>query len=280
MGEVTEGHPAYRRQVRFDWSTTPLRWVPGDPFSTHMINVLHLLLPTGEWWFIEAVNEATPLVDDEELRQAIRRSSSRRPGTRRPITSCSSTWPIRESTTRNPTSNGSTTGSPRSQGRRTNGGRHRCAGCGPTDTWQTPAALEQFTAVLGQRVIQNRGLDYAGADPVMLDLLRWHGAEEVEHRSLVFDVYQNVCGSNILVAGRRAVLDEARSDRRTRSAVARLAAGGTAVPRARAAAAVCGHASAVPAAQPSSRLRGVDRDGDGLLGEITGGGAAQADGSD
>jgi predicted metal-dependent hydrolase len=188
MGEVTEGHPAYRRQVRFDWSTTPLRWVPGDPFSTHMINVLHLLLPTGEWWFIEAVNEATPLVDDEELRQAIRRSSSRRPGTRRPITSCSSTWPIRESTTRNPTSNGSTTGSPRSQGRRTNGGRHRCAGCGPTDTWQTPAALEQFTAVLGQRVIQNRGLDYAGADPVMLDLLRWYGAEKVEHRSLVFDV--------------------------------------------------------------------------------------------
>jgi predicted metal-dependent hydrolase len=57
------------------------------------------------------------------------------------------------------------------------------------------AALEHFTAVLGQFLIQSRGLDDAGADPVMLDLLRWHGAEEVEHRSLVFDVYQNVCGS-------------------------------------------------------------------------------------
>ena len=44
-------------------------------------------------------------------------------------------------------------------------------------------------------MLQNRGLDYAGADPTMLDLLRWHGAEEVERRSLVFDVYQNVCGS-------------------------------------------------------------------------------------
>ena len=44
-------------------------------------------------------------------------------------------------------------------------------------------------------MIQNRGLDYAGADPIMLDLLRWHGAEEIEHRSLIFDVYQNVCGS-------------------------------------------------------------------------------------
>jgi predicted metal-dependent hydrolase len=51
---------------------------------------------------------------------------------------------------------------------------------------------------LGQWVLTNRGLDYAGADPMMLDLLRWHGAEEVEHRSLVYDVYQHVCGSYLI----------------------------------------------------------------------------------
>ena len=62
------------------------------------------------------------------------------------------------------------------------------------------AALEHYTAMLGQWVLQNRGLDYAGTDPMMLDLLRWHGAEEVEHRSLVFDVYQHVCGNYFIRA--------------------------------------------------------------------------------
>ena len=43
-----DGYPAYRRKVRFDWSDTPLHWVPDDPFATHMMNVLHLVLPEGE----------------------------------------------------------------------------------------------------------------------------------------------------------------------------------------------------------------------------------------
>ena len=67
-----DGHPKYRRMVRFDWSDTPLHWVPDDPFSTHMINVLHLLLPEGERHFIKAVLEASSLVDDPELEAAIK----------------------------------------------------------------------------------------------------------------------------------------------------------------------------------------------------------------
>ncbi|AQA24055.1 putative metal-dependent hydrolase family protein [Rhodococcus sp. MTM3W5.2] len=35
------------RDVEFDWTDLPMHWIPGDPFTTHVFNVLHLLLPAG-----------------------------------------------------------------------------------------------------------------------------------------------------------------------------------------------------------------------------------------
>jgi predicted metal-dependent hydrolase len=67
-----DGYPTHRRKARFDWSNTPLHWVPGDPFTTHMLNVFHLLLPASERWFIQAITEAEPLVDDADLQAAIK----------------------------------------------------------------------------------------------------------------------------------------------------------------------------------------------------------------
>ncbi|UKY51511.1 metal-dependent hydrolase [Streptomyces inhibens] len=65
------------------------------------------------------------------------------------------------------------------------------------------AAIEQFTAVLGNRVLHAEGLDHAEPDPVMLDLLRWHGAEEVEHRAVAFDMYQHAGGEDPARCARR-----------------------------------------------------------------------------
>ncbi|WP_256090558.1 metal-dependent hydrolase, partial [Actinacidiphila rubida] len=47
-------------------------------------------------------------------------------------------------------------------------------------------------------------LDEAGTDEVMLDLLRWHGAEEVEHRAVAFDMYQHAGGTGAVRYLRRA----------------------------------------------------------------------------
>jgi predicted metal-dependent hydrolase len=182
--------------VRFDWSDTSLHWVPGDPFSTHMINVLHLLLPAGERWFIGVVGEAAPLVSDPEVAQAIK-----------PFVQQESWHALAHAKVLDELASQGID----SQGFTASLERWFAWTGSPKPGWPKPlqrwwlhrrladvAAIEHFTAVLGQWVIQNRGLDYAGADPVMLDLLRWHGAEEVEHRALVYDVYQDICGSYVL----------------------------------------------------------------------------------
>lgn len=190
---VRDGHPAERRMVRFDWAATPLHWVPDDPFSTHLINVLHLLLPAGERWFITVVNEALPDISDPELRAAVQ-----------PFIQQES-WHAWAHTVvlEHLASHGIDTKpyTDRLEANFAKFGSAKPHWPKPLQRWWlhrrlgVVAAIEHFTAALGQWVIQTSGLDYAGADPVMLDLLRWHGAEEVEHRSLVFDVYQHVCGS-------------------------------------------------------------------------------------
>ncbi len=62
------------------------------------------------------------------------------------------------------------------------------------------AALEHFTAMMGHNALTSDFLD--GAHPVIQDLMRWHAAEEIEHKSVAFDVFQEVDGRYLVrVAG-------------------------------------------------------------------------------
>ncbi len=56
------------RDVDFDWATLPFHYVPGEPFVTHVLNLLHMLLPAGEEFFVEAFKKALPLIKDDQLR--------------------------------------------------------------------------------------------------------------------------------------------------------------------------------------------------------------------
>jgi len=44
-------HQLKARKVHFDFSGVPKHWIPNDAFSTHFLNVAHLVLPAGEFWF-------------------------------------------------------------------------------------------------------------------------------------------------------------------------------------------------------------------------------------
>lgn len=180
------------RDVRYDWTSLPMHWVPEDPFTTHVLNVLHLLLPEGERWFVRVFSEALPLIRDGRLAEDVRgfigqeamhaevhqgvlehlRAHDLDP---EPFVA-QVRWLFRQAL------------GPRelpTERLRQEWLVERVAGV---------AAIEHFTAVLGDMILNSPGLDAARADPVMLDMLRWHGAEEVEHRAVAFDLYQHLDG--------------------------------------------------------------------------------------
>jgi len=192
MTVVSTEHTTLRpRRVAFDWQDTPLHWVPGDPFSTHMINVLHLLLPAGERWFVDVYKQVLPLIRDPRLRDDVigfigQESMHAQAHSTvldhlvaqgldpAPYTA-QMDWFFEHLL-------GDNTAPP------------------PARRWwllervAIIAAIEHYTAVLGKWVLDARGFERFGADPTMVDLLRWHGAEEVEHRSVAFDVFQHLDG--------------------------------------------------------------------------------------
>ena len=57
------------------------------------------------------------------------------------------------------------------------------------------AAAEHLTAVLGARVLGKDEIQAIAGDPEVWNLLNWHAMEELEHKSVAFDVYRAVGGS-------------------------------------------------------------------------------------
>src|SRR6201998_4789160 len=55
------------RDVDFDWSKLSLHYVPGEPFATHILNVLHLLLPAGEEFFVDVFKNTLAFIKDDQL---------------------------------------------------------------------------------------------------------------------------------------------------------------------------------------------------------------------
>lgn len=198
MTEVTTA-PIRARRPRFDLSATPLHWVPGDPMATHMMDVLHIMLPPGERWFCDVYREALPLIDDEQLRQDVKGFMGQEATHAR----------AHELAREHLAAHGIDTERVMARAEWARANLGSATPFGRTlprplrKTWlmarlSAIAAIEHFTAVLGEWIInRSAALDEVGADAAMLDLLRWHGAEEVEHRSVAFDVFQHLNGSYI-----------------------------------------------------------------------------------
>ena len=184
------------RKVKFDWSNTPLDWIPGQPFASHFINEINTILPAGEFWFCRLYNKALPFVTDDKLREDVQLFIRQEAMHARAHGSAIAEylkvhnvdtdrnmkimdWLFDEALADAPFN----LKVPKLLEKR----------------WLLirlglVATIEHMTCVLGNYVLENKAWDKVGADPVLLDLLRWHGAEEVEHRSVAFDLYQHLGG--------------------------------------------------------------------------------------
>jgi predicted metal-dependent hydrolase len=190
---VSDEHQAIvPRRVSFDWERTPLHWIPDEPTATHVINVLHLLLPAGERWFVKVFKEGLPLVTDPELLADVKGFMGQE------ATHSVQHAYVLDHLAAQHLDTADFTRYVDFLFERLLGEKPPLGAPIPAPEWlrfrlAVVAAIEQFTAVLGDWVLAAEGLDRAGPDEVMLDLLRWHGAEEVEHRAVAFDMYQH-CG--------------------------------------------------------------------------------------
>lgn len=185
--EVDPGPVEIRaRKVAFDVSGVPLHWIPGHPVASNMVSLLNVVLPAAERWFVATYNEALPLVRDSRLADDMRGFIGQEATHADVHERLLGEFMVARGVDPTPMLDQvefvfgkvlapTTSTDPR---RRLN---HLC------DRLWLIAAIEHYTAVLGDFAL-NSAWDDHGADPTMVDVFRWHGSEEVEHRSVAHDV--------------------------------------------------------------------------------------------
>ncbi|MFX0577685.1 metal-dependent hydrolase [Nocardia nepalensis] len=186
-----DAHAINARDVHFEFDSVPMHYIPGEVLATHIVNVMHLVLPEGERAMAQALAEALPLIDDERLREEVigfvgqeTMHANSHEAARRHLQSIGLdvdsyvrkvAWLVDRVL-----------------------GDHGLTGRAK-EQWLKErlglfAGMEHYTAVLGEWLLNADILEQKGMHPAMLDLVRWHGAEEVEHRSVVYDAFMYVDG--------------------------------------------------------------------------------------
>lgn len=181
----------HARNVKFDWSGLPFEWIPGERFSSHYINVLHLLLPEGERWFVKVFSEILPMIHDDRLHEDVVGFIGQEG------VHAASHQGVQDYFTANGLDVRPYVAEIEAMFRKVLGDRD-LEGQAREDWLIERAAMvagvEHLTAVLGHWSLNSPELDALGSNETMLDLLRWHGAEEVEHRTVAYDVYKHIDG--------------------------------------------------------------------------------------
>ncbi|MCU1648748.1 MAG: Metal-dependent hydrolase [Nocardia sp.] len=173
------------RRIRFSYPIGSLRqhYVDGDLIMSHVISYLSSTFPEGESSFVRSVQRFSDQVTDPELLSRIRGFVGQE------VTHGREHQVLNERLQQ--------MGYPTRLGNWTTRRNFELDELllSPLTCLATTAALEHFTAVFAETLLSDeRAQDLLGHSEVR-SLLLWHAFEESEHRSVAFDVYRAVGGT-------------------------------------------------------------------------------------
>jgi uncharacterized protein len=173
--------PIHARDLTFDFDRGASGlWNPQKPELSHILNAFQLALPFLEPYFIDAIKEATAMLGDTPVREAALAFCSQEANHsrqhKRYNRSLKARYPrveeyekaIQQSLVRS---------------RREDPLEWRLA---------YTAGYEAITAQLCRWMFRNAEELFHGSDGHFAALMLWHGAEEIEHRSVAYDVLRAV----------------------------------------------------------------------------------------
>lgn len=161
-------------------------WLDDDAFLTAVFNGMSITFPAGEKFFIDSVRHYAGDITDPVLKEHIKgfcgqEGFHRREHQRYNEALCDA--------------RGYDLG--KLEGKLTRRLVWAQKNLSPLQNLAITVSIEHFTAVLAELLLRPESV-MNNADPAMRDLWRWHAAEEMEHKSVAFDVYQAVGGSEAL----------------------------------------------------------------------------------
>ncbi|MDB4945365.1 MAG: hypothetical protein JWP97_4899 [Labilithrix sp.] len=172
---VFAGAAPVPRTPKIAFEGVPKKWLAGSAAASHVANGVNLLFPAGERYFVRAVRHYLAQLDDAELAARVRGFFGQEGRHAQAHERFFETL--------------------RAQGYDIDAilGPYEALAYGRVEKMTSPelrlsvtVALEHFTALLAEDALTGGVLDEA--HPALRQLLEWHAAEELEHKSVAFDV--------------------------------------------------------------------------------------------
>ncbi len=159
-------------------------WFDNHPFKTAWFNAMSITFPLGEKFFIDSVRHFSDQIDDPKLNEDVRgfcgqEGFHRREHQRYNETLCQKRGYQLEVM----------------EGRLEKNIQRAYKFLSPLERLAATAALEHITAILAESALSEDNPMIDNTDSAMQALWQWHAAEELEHKSVAFDVYRAVGGT-------------------------------------------------------------------------------------